>query len=671
MRYLEILEDIIRSTRIHISDEKPSEWYEKNMVMPKGSAFPGPFSFDLTPYWREPLDCADKNHPAKEISIMKGAQLGGTVAVLNPIVGYTIAKNPGNIMFLTGHSDLTDASVLKIDQMIDACNMRHLIKPNVMRARNTRSGDTNRSKEFLGGDFKSGSVTNHNLLRQHDVMVMIVDDYDAAAGSSKAAGATRELVQKRTSAFAHKRKIFYVSSPQLKGDSNIEEVFLLGDQRYYNVHCPCCHNPIVLEWSVKVNDHDNAGIFWKTDNMGRVIRESVGYVCQICAGFFTDSHKYEMNINGFWHPTVSPKEENHWSYHLSSLYAPAGMDDWAHYAAQYQNAHSGEKRDERKIQTFLNVVLGQTYEPIVEELSAKTIMANTRKYKIGIVPESLSLKDGNGKIVLLVLACDLNGKVDDARLDYEVVAWSEKGSSYSIVHGSIGTFVPRESMIVNKEERVRWTYQKGRANCVWNELDRIKSAIWETDTGRKMKVMITGVDTGYSFDGHAYNYVDEAAPLTVSLKGKDRDKFVPIGRDSTTFKFGKEKTNLFLAENLILKDELASRMQLKWDDKNDEFQPAGFMNFPEPSDGLYGFKNYFEHFEAEHRVIKKDDDGNGLAARWEKKTVVTQNHFYDVHLYAMVLKDIIVALVYKELKQKPGSWSDFASMFLGKEATLK
>jgi len=38
----------------------------------------------------------------------------------------------------------------------------------------------------------------------------------------------------------------------------------------------------------------------------------------------------------------------------------------------------------------------------------------------------------------------MNGTEQDARMDYEVVAWSESGATYSIKHGSIGTFIPRE-----------------------------------------------------------------------------------------------------------------------------------------------------------------------------------------------------------------------------------
>jgi hypothetical protein len=60
------------------------------------------------------------------------------------------------------------------------------------------------------------------------------------------------------------------------------------------------------------------------------------------------------------------------------------------------------------------------------------------------------MSDGNGRIVLLTCAADMNGKVDDARLDFEIVAWAKSGASYSICHGSIGTFIPRENSLKEK-----------------------------------------------------------------------------------------------------------------------------------------------------------------------------------------------------------------------------
>lgn len=657
--------DILESTRLHVSTLKPSEWYEKNMVMPRGSAFPGPFSFKLTPYWREPLDCVAKDHPAKEVTMMKGAQLGGTAAVLNPVVGYTIAQNPGNIMFLTGHSDLSEAAMLKIDQMIDDCSLRSRIRPSVLKAKNSRTGDTSKTKEFPGGILNSGSVTNHNLLRQYDVMIMIVDDYDAAPSSSKQAGATRPLVQKRTSAFAHKKKIYWCSSPQLLGTSNIHEVFLLGDQRYYNVPCPKCGDHIVLKWEIEIDEKEMAGIFWQLDKFGNLDKKSVGYICQSCSGFFTDAHKYEMNLAGMWVPTtLNPKEENHWSYQISSLYAPPGMDDWAHYVQQYIEANPLEgKRNEKKHQTFYNVVLGEPYQQVGEELKGNDVQKNIRKYEVGTIPEKLSLTDGNGKVLLLTLAADLNGTEHDARLDFEVVAWTESGSNYSIKHGSIGTFIPKEGPI--KADRERWTYQANKPNSVWNELNKILDTFWTVDTGRRMKISLSGIDCGFHSQ-FVYTFIDRTNFPIVGLKGKDLDKATKFVSDLPPFRAARERTNLFLVEVNRIKDSLSEALKLKWDKKYDEKQPAGFMNYPIPGGGLYLFDNFFSHYEGEHRVIESKD-GEPIAARWVKRASNSQNHFWDVRVYNMVIKDIFIDMLGKTLKEKNFTWADYARMATAKK----
>lgn len=667
------IDEIFSGVNFKISNIKPSEWYESHMVMPMGSAFPGQFRYHRTPYWREIVDCFDKNHPAREVSLMAHAQGGKTVGIINALIGYTIAQNPGNIMLLTGHSDLTKAAVLKIDAMIDNCGIRHLIKPTIQRPKNNRSGDTDTTKEFVGGDFKSGSVTNHNLLRQHDVMVMIVDDYDAAPSSSKAAGSTRQLVQKRTSAFGNKKKIAWVSSPQLKGRSNIETVFLKGDQRYFFVPCPCCGEFINLKWEIDIDERNKAGITWKVDAGGHVIRNSVGYICQKCAGFFTDAKKDERNQEGFWKPTVVPIEEYHYSYSINALYSPAGMDDWAFYVQQYLDANPiGGQRKEKEHQTFVNVVLGEPYEETGTEISANDLQLNIRNYPIGVIPESISIKDGNGKIVLLTCAVDLNGTVydqmkgtlDDARIDYEICAWSESGSSYSIDQGSIGTFVPGEASMKNKPDRERWTYEHGKPNSVWKVLNEILDRVYEVDTGRKMKIMITGVDTGH-YTNYAYYYVDKSNFFMVGLKGDKENAFIKYGVDVPNFKIGKERANLYLVQVNKVKDELSTCINLNWNKHQDDTQPNGFMNFPLPEGGKYLLSNYFSHYAAEQRIIEENKEG--FSVRWKKKSSTHQNHFFDCRVYNYTLKEIFVYLFFKEAKVKGGTWADYCRIITGNQ----
>lgn len=665
-----ITSQILKDAKSHRSNILPSEWYEENMVMPKGSALAGKFSYDHTPFMKEIVDCASPYHPAREISIMKGAQVGGTATVLNPLVGYTIAVNPGNTMFLTGHTDLSKDAMEKIDQMIDCVGIRGLIGGKDLRARNTRSGDTLTEKKFKGGYLKMGSVTNHNLLRQHDIMIMIVDDYDAAAMSSKFAGATRELVQKRTAAYKHKKKIFWVSSPQVEGRSNIEEVFLLGDQRYYNVPCPCCGEFITLEWTVDMEgSKEKGGIYYEVMSNGRVDEKSVGYICQKCAGFFDDTKKYEMNLSGFWQPTAEPKEKDHYSYHISSLYAPPFMDDWAWFAQQFVNANPKEgKRNEKKMQTFMNVVLGKTYKQKGKEIKANALQKNTRNYDVGDIPDQMSLNDGNGHIILLTCSCDLNGYVEDARLDYEIVGWSENETRYSITHGSIGTFVnKRFEGEKGRQSREKWTYEFGKQKNVWKEFDKILDTRFMTDNGRAMKIFMTGVDTSY-FTDYAYKYIDSSNFPIIGLKGdpEELDKATKYGVDAPIFKQGKSRSNLYIVESNLTKDILARDIDKKWDKENDEKQPNGYMNFPTPSGGKYLYNNYFSHFEAEHRVLE-EKDGKPSQWVWAKKSSYVQNHLFDCHLYNIVVKNIVTYLACKEMNIKDYNWEDFVKIVLNKQ----
>lgn len=667
MSYEKQLEDIIEGSRVLLSDVKPSEWNEQHRVMTTDvSPFPGKFTYSRTPYLREIVDTLSSEHPARIIAVMKGAQVGFSTGVIEASIGYIISEDPGNILFLTGHSDLAEEAMNgKIDQLIDSTGLRPMIKPNVLRAKNMRTGDTNKSKEFPGGSLVAGSAGNHKLLRQRSVRYGFIDDFDAAKNSTKESGNTTLMIEQRFAAYANKMKLYYISTPELKQTSNIEPVYLLGDQRKYHVPCPCCGELIPLEWEIELDgsDKEKAGITWKTDSSNNLIEESVGYICQKCGGFFTDKHKHEQNLSGVWKPTATPSELGYYSYHLSSLYAPAGMYDWKHYVRMYMKANPpGEKQKEKAMQTFTNLCLGLTYQQAGESPKANELQKNIRPYEVGSIPEKLSLKDGNGVIVLLTCACDLNGTEDDARLDYEIVAWSSTGSSYSISHGSIGTFIPRENSMRVKADRERWSYNHAKPNSVWKSLDQILATTFMTDTGRKMKIFFSGIDTGH-YTLQAYEYIDKTNFLVVGLKGKDIDKYIKYGVDIKTFKPAVERPKLYLVQVNMLKDELASLIRLKYDEGNDEAQPAGFCNFPTPSGGLYLFKNYFAHYEAEQRVIESKE-GEAIAARWVKKSSIVQNHMFDVRIYNMVLRDILVYMVAKELKVKNFDWADYVAQVL-------
>lgn len=665
--YVDQFADIFGSGVVSISNIKPSDWVEQNVIM--GKPFPGPFKYSRTPYWREIIDRFASDNPMKWLAIMKGAQIGFSAAVLIPTLLWMIKNDPSNTYFLVGSPDLVEKATEKLDIGIDNAHLRPYIKPQVQRKRAQKSGDTNTKKEFSGGYIHIGSANNHKNIRDVSLKYGLFDDFESVKRKSKESGSTRKLLEQRFAAYEDSHKICYGSTPELAEESNIEEAYLLGDQRKFMIPCPCCGELIAWQWSVTVGDI-TGGITWKTDEAGKVIPGSVGYTCQMCGGFFDDKNKNELLNLGQWVPTAQPSKPGYYSYHISSLYAPIGMYSWEHYVNDYIEANpEGQPRKEDLWKTFVNVVLGETYTSTAQQVSATELQKNIRDYDIGTIPERLSERDGNGKIILLTLGCDLNGKmkgdfdalVDDVRLDYEVVAYSESGATYSITHGSIGTFVQMEGR--KGEDRKKWTYEHGVENSVWPELDKVLAMAYKTDTGREMPIFVGGIDTGYNKQ-YAYDYIDRSNFNLIGLKGKEEDKFIPFGKDAKTFKQSLEKENLFLVESNVTKDRLAEFMRLKWDERVNGIQPSGFMNFPTPSGGLYLPNNYFLHFEAEQRVLV---DGK---FKWQKKNRVVQNHLYDCRLYANVSKDIFLHEFFKMMRITKGSWSDYADICCGRAKVI-
>lgn len=652
--YLEQFIDLFKGSTVSISDIKPSEWVQQNVVM--GKPFPGPFSYNRTPYCREIIDRFANDNPMKWIAIKKGAQIGLSAGVLIPCLLWMIKNDPSNSYFLVGSPDLIEKATEKLDIGIDNAGLRPYIKPQVQRKRAQKSGDTNTKKEFAGGYIHIGSANNHKDIRDVSLKYGLFDDFESVKSKSKESGSTRKLLEQRFAAYEDSHKICYCSTPELDENSNIKEAYLLGDQRKYFIPCPCCGVMIDWHWTITKGDI-TGGITWKLDDKGKVISSSVGYICQECGGFFDDKNKNELLNLGEWQPTCEPSKPGYYSYHISSLYAPIGMYGWEHYVNDWIEANPvGQPRKEDLYKTFVNVVLGETYETPAEELSATELQMNIRDYEIGVIPERMSENDGNGAIVFVTLGADMNGKAEDARLDYEIVAWAESGASYSINHGSIGTFIPREG--VNGIDRERWTYQHGMERSVWTELDRIINEPIPTDSGNLMQIMTSGIDCGYLRD-YAYQYIDSKDFTIVGLKGKDTDKYTMNMKDAKSFKQSLEKPNLYMVETNLTKERLASKMRLKWNDKLNVPQPSGFMNFPTPSGGKYLFNNYFSHYEAEHRILDKTN-----TFKWEKKNDMVQNHLFDCRLYAGVVGEIMVARVLKELKITNGTWKNYCDIVL-------
>lgn len=660
-----------------LSNIKPSDWAEQHIMIPNK----GRLNYDFNPYCKEIINRMAPDDPARKITVMKGSQITFSSGVIMPIIGYIIAEDPHNTYLMVGTADLVPMAGVKLDEMIHGAGLQDYIGYQIKRKKNNKSGDTDEIKYFANGYIRLGAATNHKSIAQVDLTRVLLDDLDAMAASSKDAGSFLDLIEMRGAASLNTYKQIEVGTPLLKEKSLLEPSFNNGDKRYYMLECPCCHEPIMIRWEVKEGDLMSeltgekaacrGGIVFESDEYHRVIKKSVGYVCYKCGGFFNDRNKQNMLRAGFWQPTAVAKSERHYSYHISSLYAPVGMNDWAHYAQKWLEAHpKGQARDEKKYQVLANTCFGQTYEGVSEELKAISLLKNKRDYDVEMVPDKLSMADGNGRIILLTMGSDMNGKIagingdiNDARLDWEILAHSESGATYSICHGSIGTFVRGEKD--SAADRVRWTYEHNKPNSVWPEFDKLRAKKFVSDTGREFRIGITGLDCGFGAKIGAYPYLDKRATTTtwgciVGLKGDKEKKYVPDEHDSRIFIKSRERpSDMYMVEVGIVKDRLSQYMKLRWDRK--EPQPPFFMNYPRSSKGLYEYENYFEHYESEKRAITKDKDDIALY-RWEKKNSMVNNHMWDCRIYNISLREIFLSRLATEYKVKELKWEEFVDL---------
>lgn len=658
--YMPEVENLLSLSDRKLNNLTPAQWAEQNVFLTKElSSQQGYFSYDQTPYTRELVNLWHSDSQVRKIAIMKAAQTGGTSGAILNGIAWMIANDPSNAMLLVGSHSLIKSTAADLDATIDAAQLRSYIRPNAKRAKNNKSGDTDTMKEYEGGSLILG-LSNPDSLRQVSIRYMMVDDYDAMKGKTEKDGDLETIIDQRSNAFANTKKAFLMSTPTIKGESNIETVYEKGDKRKYHIPCPCCKKHIPIEWEVQAeyDSKEMAGITWECREDGTLIESSVGYTCQKCGGFFDDRNKMDLIQAGEWIPTAKAKTPNYRSYHLNALVAPIFMASWQTYVYQYLDAinSEGAKRI-AKLKTFYNLVLGLPYEVENTTVSATKLQENIRPYDVGVIPERLSIADGNGKIVLVTCGVDLGGKEDDAKVDYEVVAYAENGQTYSITHGTIGSFIYSDP---HPEKRTdKKTYKNGLPNSVWLDLKEVLNTRFENDnTGKQMPITLMGIDTGFMTD-YAYNFMKQNK-RAIGLKGSDdAEKFSSISNMLKTFKTS-DKKNLYLVQSNYTKDLIASHMALEWSQGSKEVQPFGFMNYPTPSNGLYLHKGFFSHYESEKKQIKNH------TYRWVKKSKKAQNHFWDCRIYAEVTKDVFLKLVFDSVKLKNGSWEDYVRMFNSK-----
>lgn len=545
----------------------PAQWAERSRYLPpSATSLPGFYRFEVAPYLREIVDCLSVDSPVREVSLMKGVQIGATTGVLENAIGYYIdSVKTAPMMLVTADSELAK---LRMDSyvtpMLQLSGLGHLIKSGDEFSRG-KSGKTDKKIEWVGGGFLVPfGAQNANKLRSISIQVLLRDEIDGWPMTVGKDGDPIKLSSDRTAAFEGSRKIVDLSTPLVKGQSKIHDRFLRGDQRRYFVCCVSCHHAQVLKFKrTDPNTGEVTGLAWEMDG-ARLIRESVRYLCEACGHPHRNEDKTRLlspEHGAEWRPTTETRAEHHRSYHLSALYSPVGMATWAACVETWLDAWdeaANRPRDMGKLQTFYNNVLGEPFELRGEKLRLSTVSAHRRhQYRYGEIPNTALAEQFCGsKILLLTCAVDVHKE----NLKIAVWGWTRDRRAVLI------EYLTFEGDTEQLDDPATW----GKLS------ELIEGREYIADDGRLYRVQLTLIDSGYRTDV-VYRFCAQYAAGVAPVKGRDTPPKAATVKEFSAFSTPMGATAYGITVDLY-KDRWSASLRRSWDGVG--LQPGGHFNAP-------------------------------------------------------------------------------------------
>jgi phage terminase large subunit GpA-like protein len=561
-----------------------SEWADKYRFLSSVSAAePGRFRTNRVPYIREIADNLSKQSDVWKIIVSKGAQLGLT-ELGNNWIGSIIDINPGpTIMVMPTEDAVKKNSRTRITPMINSCPS---LKDKIKEVGAKDAQNTITSKSFNGGVLLMIGANSPVGLSSTPAGNIFLDEVDRYPHSAGGEGNPLDLAEARASTFSNK-KIYVISTPTNSGESIIESEFLEGDQRYYNVPCFYCGDKFVLKFAyLTYNENDP---------------ESTRMACPSCGGLHEEKHKTNMLLNGEWIATAKPSDPLIRSYHISSLYSPAGWLSWVQVVRKFLKI----KKDVNRERTFVNTVLGETFKIKSDAPDHENLYNRREEYEIGTIPDG---------VYFLTMGVDIQGD----RIEGEVVGWGIGRETWSIEY-----FV-----FVGDTSKPK----------VWEMLSNQINKQYEFGE-QTMSINLTCIDSGYK-TSTVYDFVAKFPySKVIPIKGSSNNLNVMVSppRAYNVARSGKkiEARKVWNLGTSLLKSELYGFLKLKAKEAEsglDEY-PEGYCHFPQYD------RHYFKMLTAEEQQLTVNKKGFE-EYQWVLKSGA-RNEALDVRCYARAAAYII------------------------------
>jgi len=578
-------EDILRAWRRGMRpdpDLTVSEWADQHRwLSSRASAEPGRYRTMRTPYLRAIMDALSPSHPAQRISFMKAAQVGATEAG-NNWIGFVIHHAPGPMLAVLPTVEMAKrTSRGRIDPLIEDSPA---LKERVSPARSRDAGNSMLSKEFPGGILVLTGANSATGLRSMPARYVFLDEVDAYPASADEEGDPVTLAEARTTTFAHRRKVFMVSTPTIRGLSRIEREFEASDQRRYFVPCPHCGHRQWLQFE---------RLRWAK---GRP--ETATYHCEGCERPIAEHHKTEMLARGEWRSTSVATDPTAIGFHLSALYSPIGWKSWEQIARDWLAAQGSDEM----LRAARNTLLGETWIESGEAPEWQRLADRRIAFPAQIPAGGLFLTAG--------------ADVQKDRIEVDVWAWGRGLESWLVDHIVIpgGPDDP----------------------ACWDRLTALLGQTWAHENGAFMTLAKLAIDTGYE-SAAVYAWarkqgIAQVAPVK-GLEGFNRATPVsgPTFVDATVNgRKLKRGARLWTVATATFKAETYRYLRIERPTGEDIAlgapHPAGTIHLPDWADS-----EWLKQLVAEQLVTIRDRRGY---ARQEWQKLRERNEALDTRVYA-------------------------------------
>lgn len=547
----------------------PVRFNEENRYLPQGvSPRPGFIRYDLFPFLREIIECFDPMSPVREVNLMKGVQTGYTTALESILFYVMLQVKTQPVMFITADKELASGRVENnILPMINESGF----KDSIRSADEGNTRKTGKTKDYIqwdgGGFLIYNGALNAAKMRQYSVPFMLKDELDGWKREVGKDGNSDALTDARLSAYWEVRKILRGSTP-LTAPSMIGDAYQRGDQRKYHVLCRSCGFPQVLKMEhVNKDTGVRGGFIWETEN-GRLVIESVRYLCQECGHAHSETDKtalFSEDNGAHWVPTAEPKEPGIRSYHLPAFYSPFRFRPWYKNIADYLESYDPTNKQVvniSKYQEFYNNTLGVPFTAFGGRVRFSAVSAHRRPvYKLGQIPNEYALNYAGSKILFLVCAVDVHKR--------------------NLAVAVFGFTVNQRMFLV---DYWRFERESDDDDCgditspVWLRLrELIEDAVYTADDGSKYRISLTFVDAGYASDtvvSFCSDYVAGVYPIL----GRERPAKQQVIKEFAEFKTQQgTKGYRILVDHY--KDRMAQSLRREWVEDAGE-QPIYHFNSP-------------------------------------------------------------------------------------------